>query len=466
MTKRKVRTAHLVKTQDITASWDQSPFKDTEEAQIDKESNTIKNVCLMGTRYSKNGYTYLDQALDSLTQKAEGANFYVNHPSKSEAKDRDGVRDIRHWGGIFRNSRREGDKVFADLTVRESFWPLVYDVAMMKPLGIGNSINARVQVFKDDKNRESVLDVDRLRSVDLVASAATTQNLWESVPDDVDETEDEEREAIGAKTRLEEIDELEEGVLKDKLKQKEVERAINDLQWNASDIINDILREKDKSFADKRKQIGSVLDDLDTEIGKLMKGQGLKTENTNNGKEEDMDLNSLTLEMLQKDRPDLVDAIKDAIEGAENIKAMEEENKTLKTENEDLKKGKEDLEKENEDLKKENEDLKKENETMKKELDEFKVRETKSKKETFINDKVKELKVPADAVTEYYKTDLMSKDEEEIVKSLEDRKQAWNKGSGDVTGSGDEKSLTEDETEEQKAKTDKAEVDFVESMKS
>ena len=85
---------------------------------------------MFGTRYSQNGYTYHDPAIDKLAILAEGCKFFINHESKSEAKDRDGVRDIRDWAGVFLNAKKEGeDKVFADLQVRKSYWELVRDVA-------------------------------------------------------------------------------------------------------------------------------------------------------------------------------------------------------------------------------------------------------------------------------------------------------------------------------------------------
>ena len=47
--------------------------------------------------------------------------------------------------------------------------------------GIGFSINSRVKIFKDKQGRESIEDIVKLKSVDLVASPALTGGLFESV---------------------------------------------------------------------------------------------------------------------------------------------------------------------------------------------------------------------------------------------------------------------------------------------
>ena len=140
----------------------------------------MSGVAIMGTRFSKNGYEYSSNALDSLTHLAEGSKVFLNHPSKSEYKERDGVRDVRDFAGVFSGVKRSGDKVYGNLKVRESFWPLFKDIASMSPRGVGMSINSQAKVHKDVSGKESVVDIVRLRSCDLVASAATVDSLWES----------------------------------------------------------------------------------------------------------------------------------------------------------------------------------------------------------------------------------------------------------------------------------------------
>ena len=66
----------------------------------------------MGRAESKNGYRYTTEAQEQLTAKTNGAKFFVNHPASGE--QRDGVRDIRHWAGLFSNAKLEGEKVIAE----------------------------------------------------------------------------------------------------------------------------------------------------------------------------------------------------------------------------------------------------------------------------------------------------------------------------------------------------------------
>ena len=165
---------------EISESW-ADPMAEVNESHIDSDNHIIKNVCIFGKAKSENGYNYEGKAIDKIATLANGVKVFLNHPSKQEQKDRDGVRDVRDWAGIYYNPRREGEKVFGDLHAREAYWDLLEDIAIMKPAKVGNSINARVRVFVDNAGKESVVDVDRLHSTDIVASGATIENLWESV---------------------------------------------------------------------------------------------------------------------------------------------------------------------------------------------------------------------------------------------------------------------------------------------
>lgn len=453
--------AHKVSSKDIVASFDGTFFEDVDEASISEEKRTIKNVCVFGTRYSKNGYTYQDKAIASLTDKTEGAKFFVNHPSHSEDKDRDGVRDMRDWAGIYRNPVMKGDKVFADLVVREAYWPLVKDVATMKPFGVGNSINSRVKVYKDEQGAEHVVDLDVLKSIDLVASAATTQNLFESTMKEVDEGIDDSLEAISKEEDLNEriiliqefVAKQTEGLLADKIKERNIARAISRLNYQVGDVIDQILRDKDKGLSDKKKDVSSVMDDYEKEVNNLLSGKTkpktnddlmFSTKNTDDNTEEDeMDLKELfkglTLESLSKERPDLLEELKNGLEDAERIGKMEDELGTIKKAHEELR-GQFDT------LTKAHEELKKENEGLKKELDEYKAKDKKAAKEAFIAEAIKEAKLPEDAITDFWKESLMKKDEEEIKQDIEDRKGLWEgKVKKVVTESGDEYKMVNDD---------------------
>lgn len=451
-------SAHVIKAKDITDSYDQNLFFNVNESNINEEKRTIKGVCVFGTRHSKNGYTYQDKAIETLHALTDKAKFFINHPSKSESKDRDGVRDIRDWAGTFSNSIKKEDKVYADLHVRPNYWELVKDVAIMKPLGVGNSINTRVKVYQDEKGHEHIVDIDTLYSIDLVASAATTQNLFESrledrdiyIEEDIAKILDTDDKTMQDNLVFELLNNIKEGLLADKIKEKQKARKINELSWQVSDTIEDIIKDQNKDLATKKSEITAIMDDYETMINSIMAGGNPLNENLNkNNKEDDMDLSKLTVEELKTGRPDLVKTVEESINTDSKIKTLDDENKVLKAKVEGFVAEKKEIDSKLEAVTKERDDLKKK-------VDEFEVKENKIKKESFIANKMKEFKIPDEAVTEIFKSDLMMKNEEDIVKLLEDRKALWEGRGNKVSNSGDDfnndNNVTKDKKESAKSK--------------
>ena len=430
--------AHKIQTKDIVDSWDESPFIDINEASLDKENHIIKDTAVFGNRNSKNGYTYTDQAINTLTKMVNGTKWYINHPSKSESKDRDGVRDIRDWAGVFSIARREGDKVIADLKVRPSYWDLAYDIAVMVPQGVGNSINSRVKVFKNEKGEESVLDIDALRSVDIVSNAACTQNLFESREDEIsistdeviDQILSEQDEKAQGDMAYQLVRDVSEGLLADKLKEREIARKVSDLQWKAGDTIEEVLRNKDKDMKIKKEEIAAILNDVESMINDILAGK--KVANTETNKEEDeMDFTKLTLEDLGKERPDLVQAIQDSLKVTEKVT-------TLEAENTDLKSKLDAITAERNDLKTKLEAITAERDELKVKVDEYGTKEKGARKEAFIDAQIAELKVPKDIVTDVFKSNLMAMKDEEITEALKDRKEIFLKGQKVIRNAGEE----------------------------
>lgn len=460
----KVKLVHQYR--DIVDSWDENPFRDVEEAQIDEATHMIKNVCVFGTRHSKNGYNYENPAIDKLTTLTEGAKFFINHPSKSETKDRDGVRDIRDWAGVYSAPRKKGeDKVFADLTVRPIYWDLVKDVALMKPPGIGNSINSRVKVFKDQIGKEHVVDIDILKSIDLVASAATTSNLFESHGGETTMSNTEEMILQILEEKIENkqgnmvyqlINEISEGLLVDRIKEKEIGKKVSELNWKAGDTIDDILRDKDKDMKGKKAEIVSVLDDLENMINDILTGKKIIV-NENKKEDDQMEYGKLTLEDLAKERPDIIKLVKDSMKINEEMDTIKKEHAEMKTQIETLAKDRDGLKTQLESIIKERDDLKKK-------VDEFETKEKGVKKEAMIVEKITELKIPKEIMTDVFKTSLMTMEEKEIVEAMNDRKDIFLKGQKVVKGSGEEyKIQTTEGAGDIKEKKEKAVANLKES---
>jgi len=454
--------ARLVRTRDIEDKWGENPFQDITEENLNRKDHTIQNVCIIGRKESLNGYTYMDNALVKLSQLVEGARFFIDHPSKSLSKETDGVRPMSTWAGVFTQPRKEGDKIFADLKVRPAWWDLVEDVSRMRPQGVGCSINSTVRVYKDEQGKESVIDIEKLKSVDLVSQAATTMDLFQHLPDVSadDESEDEARF-------------IQEGVLKDKMKERKVEQAINDLQYEVIDMIRDIFRSKDRPFPDKKKDISALLDDLDSEVNNLMTGKakstsdsrgGLMVESDKNTKEvkNDMELKDITLEILSKERSDLVDQIRASIEDADRVSTMEDELKELKAKIDTFTAT-------NDILKKENEDLKKEKDDLTKKLDEYETKDKAIAKEALITQAITEAKLPKEAISDVFRSDLMKKDEKEIKEAVEDRKTLWFNGKRtpvkNAGGEFKEKRESQVDNKEEDDKLDSARKKFESTLK-
>lgn len=435
--------AHKVETRDITASWNENPFVDVKEASIDETNHTINGVCVFGRRESANGYTYQDTAIASLARMANGAKWFIDHPSKDEQKARDGVRSVKDWAGVFVNPRREGEKVFADLRVRPSFWDLANDVATMRPAGLGNSINSRVKVFKDNAGKESVVDIDALKSIDLVASAATTTNLFESAPETTpDEDAEEERELMLGLYR-DAILMRTEGVLKDMMKNREVERQVRDIQFNASDLIGEILRSKDKDFSVKKGEISSILEDLDEEIASIIaaakeggedegdddEDEEESTNNDDTKKEgEEMEWTNVTLEILAKERPDLIDNIKASLEDADRVRQIETERDALQTQLDEIQATLETMKAEGGKKDEELNKLRADFDAAKKKLDDYEAKDKKEAKTREVNEAIAAAKLPKDAVTEVWYNDLLCKEKDAIEAAVKDRADLWFKG--------------------------------------
>lgn len=454
-TEKKIKRIKLMKvgkTKDIQEAFD-NPFQEVGESQVDSENRIIKRTCIFGRAKSANGYTYKDEAITKINQLAgEGVKCYINHPSKTETKDRDGVRDLRDWIGVYKNPVKEGEKIFADLYCRESYWDLVKDVALLQPHGVGNSINARVAMVRNAQTgEEAVVDVDQLRSVDLVASAATTQNLFES---NINENIPEERilfdrDMIERKISTKfEIMAKEEGVIQDKLNNNKIKMAISDLSFTANNMIEDVLYDDKKSVGDKKKAVMAIFDDLDKEVKKKLgeiKEQigGLQMD--------------LTLEAV-KNNAEIMEALRNEFNKEKKVETFEAQITELKESVSDLTKKVETLEGEKTSLTEENDNLKKDLEEANAELDKKMVAEKLAEKKELMHTLIKESDLPEDAVTDTFKRLLMgvkeSKDDEGneisvedgMKQLIEDRKILVNKESGKVKGSGDEY----DEKKEQK----------------
>ena len=452
---KKLLKAHLVKTKDLKEA-SESPFANINEASIDSDNMTIKGACLFGARESANKRIYTDKAIESINRLSDGVKCYINHPTKTELKERDGVRDLRDWVGVYRNPRREGVKVFGDLVCREQYFDLARDIALLQPANVGNSINARVKAYQGDNGMESIADVEMLRSVDLVSNAATTTSLFEAAIEENLEPEllissEIIDSMVNSKFRLAMV---EEGLIQDKIGNDKIKREIDELSWTANDLINKTLYDDDLSIADKKKKVAGVFEDLDAEVKKR-----LKTINESIMEEENMEL---TIDVLKKDHSDListlfeefkkgeeVETIKtDLTNSQEKVTALEDQ---IKTKDEELEKATTELN-----------DLKSAHDELKKKLDELEAGEKATAKKVKVTEMLDASKLGKEFRTEIFVESLMeAEDEERIQKLIDDRKLV--SAGKKITGAGDE--FTEKDAEESKKDAEESKKDFLSKMK-
>ena len=151
------------------------------EAQVDRGSNLIRNVSLCGTR-SKNNRTYTPKALQDAVRLYQGAAFYLDHPTKRELSEREGVRSVLDLAGEIVNPRLSGDRVRGDLHLldREPVKSLVFALAEQMPHMAGMSHRAR-GVVRPSPSGDVVESLEAVSAVELVTDPATTAGLFESV---------------------------------------------------------------------------------------------------------------------------------------------------------------------------------------------------------------------------------------------------------------------------------------------
>jgi hypothetical protein len=144
---------------------------------VDRQAGVIRGVKILGLR-SRNGRTYLPEALSRAAGLYEQAKVNVNHPKGNPGTPRDYQDRI----GTIRNvAARPGEGLFADLHFNPKHAlaeQLIWD-AEHAPENVGFSHNVQARTRRDGQ-RLIVEAITSVQSVDLVADPATTRGLFES----------------------------------------------------------------------------------------------------------------------------------------------------------------------------------------------------------------------------------------------------------------------------------------------
>jgi hypothetical protein len=140
----------------------------------------IRGVKILGLE-SRNGRSYMPEALAAAAALYEGAKVNVNHPRSAAAAPRDYQDRLGSIRGV---SFRSGEGLFADLHYNPKHAlaeQLAWDAEHApEHVGFSHNVEARTTQREGRTVVEAILAV---QSVDLVADPATTSGLFESAAD-------------------------------------------------------------------------------------------------------------------------------------------------------------------------------------------------------------------------------------------------------------------------------------------
>jgi hypothetical protein len=149
--------------------------------RVDAQAGVIHGVKVLGLE-SRNGRSYLPEALAQATQLYENAKVNVNHPKGNPGSPRDYQDRIGTIRGVV---MRSGEGLFGDFHFNPKHAlaeQLIWD-AEHAPENVGFSHNVEARTSRRG-DRVVVEAITRVQSVDLVADPATTRGLFESTADE------------------------------------------------------------------------------------------------------------------------------------------------------------------------------------------------------------------------------------------------------------------------------------------
>ncbi len=144
--------------------------------RVDRAAGVIRGVKILGLQ-SRNGRTYLPDALRQAAPLYEGAKVNVNHPKHAAGAP----RDYRDRIGVIRGATATDDGLLADFHFNPKHSlaeQLLWD-AEHSPENVGFSHNVEARTVR--RGDQLVVEaITRVQSVDLVADPATTRGLFEA----------------------------------------------------------------------------------------------------------------------------------------------------------------------------------------------------------------------------------------------------------------------------------------------
>lgn len=150
------------------------------EVKVDLEKMIVYGARLLNPM-SRNRRDYAPAALASAARLSEGAKVFVDHAEDEGGRRR--PRSVRELAAIVRGAKVNGQAVTGDLHVMPDHRWLA-ERAQLRPEGACLSINADALVQRGlGGERDRVLDVTEVHSVDVVSVGGTTASLFEGKGD-------------------------------------------------------------------------------------------------------------------------------------------------------------------------------------------------------------------------------------------------------------------------------------------
>lgn len=217
--------------------------------RVDAQAGVIRGVKLLGLE-SRNGRTYLPEALAEAARLYEEAKVNVNHPKGNPA----GPRDYQDRIGTIRGvAMRAGEGLFGDFHFNPKHSlaeQLMWD-AEHAPENVGFSHNVEARTSRRG-DRVAVEAILRVQSVDLVADPATTRGLFESAEDVSKRGKGES--PLFAETNTATVSETKSGTVPETAKPL----SLDDLKRDYPELVESLCREQATEFERLRQEVGRL----------------------------------------------------------------------------------------------------------------------------------------------------------------------------------------------------------------
>ena len=155
-------------------------FEGFKEATISKQNKVIHGIAILRST-SKNGRTYSPLALQQVAEMVSGSRAFINHGTRNE-------RDMRDLLGGFQRGRLDGNVVRADLSYLGNHSDLLESIFEL-PGVCGFSVHCDGHVIRGENRTDIVEEITAFHSADLVASPASTSNLFEALGKNAEDRE-------------------------------------------------------------------------------------------------------------------------------------------------------------------------------------------------------------------------------------------------------------------------------------